>query len=99
MFQEAGLPQLPHKGAQPAVADGKKRRKPRYPVVTLVLYFGEERWNKHRRLLDGGKAGSPASSGSCCLQRSGAADQIPLRVRPPPVSLTLRKHSCILIPR
>ena len=52
MFQEAGLPQFPHKGAQPAVADGKKRRKPRYPVVTLVLYFGEERWNKHRSLLE-----------------------------------------------
>ena len=24
----------------------------RYPVVTLVLYFGEERWNRNRRLLD-----------------------------------------------
>ena len=33
-------------------ADGKKRRKPRYPVVTLVLYFGEERWNRRRSLLE-----------------------------------------------
>lgn len=34
--------------------DGKKKkiRKPRYPVVTLVLYFGEERWKKHRSLLE-----------------------------------------------
>ena len=24
----------------------------RYPVVTLVLYFGEERWNRNKRLLD-----------------------------------------------
>ncbi|MCR5621233.1 MAG: Rpn family recombination-promoting nuclease/putative transposase [Treponema sp.] len=30
-------------------SDGHKVR---YPVVTLVLYFGEERWNKHRKLLD-----------------------------------------------
>ncbi len=29
-----------------------KGHKLRYPVVTLVLYFGEERWNKHRNLLD-----------------------------------------------
>ena len=52
MFQGSGLPQFSYEGAQPAVADGKKRRKPRYPVVTLVLYFGEERWNKHRSLLE-----------------------------------------------
>ena len=29
-----------------------KGRKLRYPVVTLVLYFGEDHWNKHRSLLD-----------------------------------------------
>ncbi|MBQ9539608.1 MAG: Rpn family recombination-promoting nuclease/putative transposase [Treponema sp.] len=32
--------------------DGKKFRKPRYPVVTLVLYFGEKRWNMHKSLLE-----------------------------------------------
>ena len=32
--------------------DGKKKRKPRYPVVTLVLYFGEKRWNKYRSLRE-----------------------------------------------
>ena len=26
--------------------------KVRYPIVTLVLYFGMERWNKHRSLLE-----------------------------------------------
>lgn len=33
-------------------SDGKKKKKPRYPVVTLVLYFGEERWNKHKSLQE-----------------------------------------------
>ena len=32
--------------------EGKKRRKPRFPVVTLVLYFGMERWNKPKSLLE-----------------------------------------------
>ncbi|MBQ7165639.1 MAG: Rpn family recombination-promoting nuclease/putative transposase [Treponema sp.] len=32
--------------------DGKKKKKPRYPVVTLVLYFGMDRWKKHRSLLE-----------------------------------------------
>ena len=31
---------------------GKKKRKPRYPVVTLVLYFGLSHWNKPKNLLD-----------------------------------------------
>ena len=31
---------------------GRKRRKPRFPVVTLVLYFGMERWEKPRSLLE-----------------------------------------------
>ncbi|MCR5622233.1 MAG: Rpn family recombination-promoting nuclease/putative transposase [Treponema sp.] len=31
--------------------DGKGH-KLRYPVVTLVLYFGEDHWNRHRNLLD-----------------------------------------------
>ena len=34
--------------------DGKggNSSKVRYPIVTLVLYFGMERWNRHRRLLE-----------------------------------------------
>ena len=31
---------------------GKKKRKPRYPVVTLVLYFGEDRWQDRKTLLE-----------------------------------------------
>ena len=32
--------------------DGKKRKKPRFPVVTLVLYFGEDKWKRPRSLLE-----------------------------------------------
>ena len=31
---------------------GKKKQRPRYPVVTLVLYFGEERWNRPKSLKE-----------------------------------------------
>ena len=38
--------------ADRAGEDGKKKKSPRFPVVTLVLYFGTRRWNRPRSLAE-----------------------------------------------